>query len=81
MIENNAAAIRALQPVADKIATLTYDQASHFQFDHNIDVLHIRAMSRLYGDQWFDIVRLLKQSPATAVSSATVIYSKRCLVD
>lgn len=67
MIENNAAAIRVMQPVADKIEVMTYQQAAEFKFDHTVDVLHIRAMSRLYGDQWYDIVRLLKRNPATAV--------------
>ncbi|KMS64823.1 hypothetical protein BVRB_042300, partial [Beta vulgaris subsp. vulgaris] len=67
MIENNAAAIRVLQPLNDRISTLTSEQAAAFKLDNSVDILHIRAMARIYGDAWYDIVRLLKQIPATAI--------------
>eukprot|EP00474_Spongospora_subterranea_P001514 CRZ01972.1 hypothetical protein [Spongospora subterranea] len=68
MIENNAAAIRVLQPLHDRVETMTAEQAAAFKLDDSVDILHIRAMARIYGDAWYDIVRLLKQIPATAIS-------------
>ncbi|CEO94948.1 hypothetical protein PBRA_003761 [Plasmodiophora brassicae] len=67
MIENNAAAIRVLQPLCDKIEVLTLEQASAFKLDNSVDILHIRAMARIYGDAWYDIIRLLRLNPSTAI--------------
>lgn len=38
------------------------------RINENMDVLHVRAIARIYGEQGYEVVELLNQSPAAAVS-------------
>ncbi len=67
VIENNASTIRVLEPYAAKISVLSTEQAARLKLGDSLDTLHIRSIIRLYGEQGFDAVELLKRSPATAV--------------
>jgi paired amphipathic helix protein Sin3a len=67
VVENNAATIRVLEPFAQKLSTLTSEQAARLKLGDALDILHIRSIIRLYGEQGYDVIELLKRSPATAI--------------
>ena len=85
LIEQNAAAIRVLEPIVADIQQLTADQRKRcamfeqsewsskrlnrlhtlhrIRINENMDILHVRAIARVYIDQGFD-VRALTPSRA-----------------
>lgn len=71
IIENNADAIRVLESVQRRLARMTADEATKFQLDDTLggtsEVLHRKAVQRIYGDRAADIIDGLKKSPAVAV--------------
>ena len=66
LIENNLSAINVLKPTMDKLAEITSEEAKRLRLT-NLDILHVRAIARLYEDHGFEIVKYLQESPAVAV--------------
>mmetsp|Transcript_21997 Transcript_21997/g.42715 ORF Transcript_21997/g.42715 Transcript_21997/m.42715 type:complete len:1011 (+) Transcript_21997:60-3092(+) len=67
VIENNAAAIRILEPLEQKIEEMTPEQAKAFALPDDLDILHIRAIARVYGDHGYQIIDLLRKNPSVAI--------------
>jgi paired amphipathic helix protein Sin3a len=70
-IENNASAIRALQPLAEEIDALRASE-SEFQWQFRLDrrslgVLHLKAIARVYGGYGKAMLELLRKNPAGAI--------------
>lgn len=68
ILENNAAAIRVLDQIIEQARKLPQEQAHRMRLTTNVDILHVRAIARVYGEQGYEVVELLKRSPATAAS-------------
>lgn len=68
LIENNSAAIRVLEPLNDQIAIMPPEAAKRVRLPDTIDILHIRSIARVYGDQGYEMVEMLNKSPAVAVN-------------
>lgn len=66
LIENNAAAIRVLEPLVDQIAAMPPEQAKRVRLPDTIDILHIRAIARVYAEQGYEMVELLNKAPTVA---------------
>ena len=45
---------------------MSAEQAKRMRLSKNVDILHIRAIARLYDEQGYEVVELLKRSPAIA---------------
>lgn len=70
-IEQNASAIRALRPIADRIMGMTAEEKANFRLDEeSLGQIHYRAVEKIYGDRGPNIVELLKKNPAVAVPVA-----------
>jgi len=67
VIENNASAIRILEPLEKDIQIMTPDQAKSFVLPKSVDILHVRAIARMYGDHGYQIIDLLKKNPTVAI--------------
>jgi paired amphipathic helix protein Sin3a len=66
LIENNSAAIRMLEPLVALAVGLPQDRPKVVPLSPQFDILHIRAIARAYGDHGYEIIDLLKRSPAAA---------------
>jgi paired amphipathic helix protein Sin3a len=73
LIENNAAAIRVLEPIAEQAAVMSPEQSIRLKLGENIDTLHLRAITRVYADSAYEIIELLQKSPA---ATAKIILSR-----
>ena len=61
VIENNAAAIRVLEPLAEEIAALQAAEPTVWQFrldSRSLGVLHLKAISRIYGDHGAEMLEV-----------------------
>jgi histone deacetylase complex regulatory component SIN3 len=72
VIENNAATIRVLEPLAEEIATLreATSKATVWQFRldrRSLGVVHLKAIARVYGEHGTEILELLRKNPADAI--------------
>lgn len=70
IIENNAAAIHVLEDIIEECKALedAPNPTDKFKLTSNLDILHIRAIARVYGEQGqgHGMVELLRQTPAIA---------------
>ncbi|XP_064596113.1 paired amphipathic helix protein Sin3b-like isoform X2 [Liolophura sinensis] len=71
VIETNLAAIRVLEAVQKKLGRMTSEEAAKFRLDNSLggysEVLHRKAIQRIYGDKAPDIIDGLKKNPVVAV--------------
>jgi len=67
VIENNASAIRVLEPLEEKIEKMTPKEALAYKLPKSLDILHIRAIARMYGDHGYQIIDLLNKNPTVAI--------------
>jgi len=67
VIENNASTIRVLEPIAKQLADLSTEDAKGYELPDTVDILHIRSISRIYGEHGYEVIELLKTSPATCI--------------
>src|SRR4051812_46609225 len=67
LIEQNSSAIRVLEPLNDQISSMPSEQAKRVRLPDHMDILHIRAIARVYGEQGYEMVELLNKSPHLAV--------------
>ncbi|KAM9375855.1 LOW QUALITY PROTEIN: SIN3 transcription regulator family member Aa [Pholidichthys leucotaenia] len=71
VLETNLATIRVLETVQRKLSRLSAEEQAKFRLDNTLggssEVIHRKAIQRLYGDKASDIIDGLKKNPAVAV--------------
>lgn len=71
VIETNSAVIKVLETVQKKLSRMSPEESAKFKLDNCLggtsEVLHRKAIHRLYGDKAGDIIDGLKKNPIVAV--------------
>lgn len=71
VIESNLSTIKVLEGVQKKMARMNSEEAAKFRLDNTLggssEVLHRKAIQRIYGDKSPDIIDGLKKNPVVAV--------------
>ncbi|XP_046897367.1 paired amphipathic helix protein Sin3a-like isoform X2 [Hypomesus transpacificus] len=71
VLETNLATIRALETVQKRISRMSAEEQIKFRLDNSMggcsDVIHRKAIQRIYGDKASDIIDGLKRNPAVSV--------------
>lgn len=80
VLEANLATIRALETVQRRLSRMSADEQLRFKLDNTMggssEVIHRKAIQRIYGDKAHDIIDGLHRNPAVSVP----IVLKRFLV-
>lgn len=80
VLETNLAAIRVLESVQRKLSRMSAEEQAKFRLDNTLggssEVVHRKAIQRIYGDKAPDIIDGLKKNPAVSVP----IVLKRCQI-
>ncbi|XP_030622002.1 paired amphipathic helix protein Sin3a isoform X2 [Chanos chanos] len=71
VLETNLATIRVLETVQKKLSRMSAEEQAKFRLDNTIggssEVIHRKAIQRIYGDKAPDIIDGLKRNPAISV--------------
>ncbi|XP_071141100.1 paired amphipathic helix protein Sin3a-like isoform X1 [Mytilus edulis] len=71
VIESNLSTIKVLEGVQKKMSRMNSEEAAKFRLDNTLggssEVLHRKAIQRIYGDKSPDIIDGLKKNPVVAV--------------
>uniref|UniRef100_A0A8C1D007 Paired amphipathic helix protein Sin3a n=1 Tax=Cyprinus carpio carpio TaxID=630221 RepID=A0A8C1D007_CYPCA len=71
VLETNLATIRVLEAVQKRISRMSAEEQAKFRLDNTIggssEVIHRKAIQRIYGDKAPDIIDGLKTNPAVSV--------------
>lgn len=71
VLETNLATIRALETVQRRLSRMSAEEQLRFRLDNSLggssEVIHRKAVQRIYGDKAPDIIDGLKKNPAVAV--------------
>ncbi|KAJ3593367.1 hypothetical protein NHX12_005702 [Muraenolepis orangiensis] len=71
VLETNLATIRALEAVQRRMSRMPAEEQLRFRLDNTMggcsEVIHRKAIQRIYGDKALDIIDGLKKSPAVCV--------------
>ncbi|CAF98397.1 unnamed protein product, partial [Tetraodon nigroviridis] len=71
VLETNLAAIRALETVQRKLSRMSAEEQAKLRLDNALggssEVIHRKAIQRIYGDKAPDIIDGLKKNPAVSV--------------
>ncbi|OCT87071.1 hypothetical protein XELAEV_18020764mg [Xenopus laevis] len=71
VLETNLATIRVLETVQKKLSRLSAEDQAKFRLDNTLggtsEVIHRKALQRIYADKAADIIDGLKKNPAVAV--------------
>ncbi|XP_029963033.1 paired amphipathic helix protein Sin3a-like isoform X1 [Salarias fasciatus] len=71
VLETNLATIRALETVQRRISRMSAEEQLRFKLDNTMggssEVIHRKAIQRIYGDKAADIIDGLKRNPAVSV--------------
>ncbi|MEQ2188587.1 Paired amphipathic helix protein Sin3a [Goodea atripinnis] len=71
VIETNLATIRVLETVQRKLSRMSAEEQAKFRLDNTLggfsEVIHRKAIQRIYGDKAPDILDGLKKNPAVSV--------------
>nr|XP_040052546.1 paired amphipathic helix protein Sin3a-like [Gasterosteus aculeatus aculeatus] len=71
VLEANLATIRALETVQRRISRMSAEEQLRFKLDNALggssEVIHRKALQRIYGDKAHDIIDGLKKNPAASV--------------
>ncbi|MEQ2168517.1 hypothetical protein GOODEAATRI_015298 [Goodea atripinnis] len=71
VLENNLATIRALETVQRRLSRMSAEEQLRFRLDNTMggssEVIHRKAIQRIYGDKAPDIIDGLKRNPAVSV--------------
>lgn len=71
MLEANLATIRALETVQRKLSRMSSEEQLHFKLDNTMggssEVIHRKAIQRIYGEKAHDIIDGLSKNPAACV--------------
>ncbi|XP_060770363.1 SIN3 transcription regulator family member Aa isoform X1 [Neoarius graeffei] len=71
VLETNLATIRVLESVQKKLSRMSAEEQAKFRLDNTLggtsEVIHRKAIHRIYGDKALDIIDGLKKNPAASV--------------
>lgn len=71
VLESNLCTIRCLETVLAKINAMTPAEVNKFKLDNSLggtsEIIHLKAIQRIYGEKARDFVEALKTNPAVAV--------------
>ncbi|XP_072236154.1 paired amphipathic helix protein Sin3a-like isoform X2 [Leuresthes tenuis] len=71
VLETNLATIRVLETVQRRLSRMSAEEQVRFRLDNTIggssEVIHRKAIQRIYGDKAHDIIDGLKRNPAVSV--------------
>uniref|UniRef100_UPI00358E3ACD paired amphipathic helix protein Sin3a-like n=1 Tax=Myxine glutinosa TaxID=7769 RepID=UPI00358E3ACD len=71
VLETNLSTIRVLENVQKKLSRLTLEEQSHLHLDDCLggtsEVIHCKALQRIYGDKAAEVIAGLKQNPANSI--------------
>ncbi|KAI4878092.1 hypothetical protein NFI96_027888 [Prochilodus magdalenae] len=71
VLETNLATIRVLETVQKRLSRMSAEEQAKFKLDNTIggssEVIHRKAIQRIYGDKAADIIDGLKRNPAVSV--------------
>uniref|UniRef100_A0AAY4D082 Paired amphipathic helix protein Sin3a n=1 Tax=Denticeps clupeoides TaxID=299321 RepID=A0AAY4D082_9TELE len=71
VLETNLATIRVLETVQKKLSRMSAEEQAKFHLDNTLggssEVIHRKAIQRIYGDKAPDIIDGLKRNPAVSV--------------
>ncbi|XP_077324912.1 paired amphipathic helix protein Sin3a isoform X3 [Lithobates pipiens] len=71
VLETNLATIRVLESIQKKLSRLSAEDQAKFRLDNTLggtsEVIHRKALQRIYADKAADIIDGLKKNPAVAV--------------
>ncbi|XP_024137206.1 SIN3 transcription regulator family member Aa [Oryzias melastigma] len=71
VLETNLATIRVLETVQRKLSRMSAEEQAKFRLDNTLggssEVIHRKAIQRIYGDKAADILDGLKKNPAVSV--------------
>uniref|UniRef100_H2L901 SIN3 transcription regulator family member Aa n=1 Tax=Oryzias latipes TaxID=8090 RepID=H2L901_ORYLA len=71
VLETNLATIRVLETVQWKLSRMSAEEQAKFRLDNTLggssEVIHRKAIQRIYGDKAADIIDGLKKNPAVSV--------------
>uniref|UniRef100_A0AAQ5X4L2 SIN3 transcription regulator family member Aa n=1 Tax=Amphiprion ocellaris TaxID=80972 RepID=A0AAQ5X4L2_AMPOC len=71
VLETNLATIRVLETVQRKLSRMSAEEQAKFRLDNTLggssEVIHRKAIQRIYGDKAPDIIDGLKKNPAVSV--------------
>jgi histone deacetylase complex regulatory component SIN3 len=71
VLETNLATIRALETMQRRMSRMSAEEQLRFRLDNTMggcsEVIHHKAIQRIYGDKALDIIDGLKKSPAVCV--------------
>ncbi|XP_072258271.1 paired amphipathic helix protein Sin3a isoform X3 [Pyxicephalus adspersus] len=71
VLETNLATIRVLEAIQKKLSRLSAEDQAKFRLDNSLggtsEVIHRKALQRIYADKAADIIDGLKKNPAVAV--------------
>ncbi|XP_051545084.1 SIN3 transcription regulator family member Aa [Myxocyprinus asiaticus] len=71
VLETNLATIRVLELIQKKLSRMSAEEQAKFQLDNSLggssEIIHRKAIQRIYGDKALDIIDGLKKNPAVSV--------------
>uniref|UniRef100_A0AAQ6AF94 Paired amphipathic helix protein Sin3a n=1 Tax=Amphiprion ocellaris TaxID=80972 RepID=A0AAQ6AF94_AMPOC len=71
VLETNLATIRALETVQRRLSRMSAEEQLRFKLDNTLggssEVVHRKAIQRIYGDKAHDVIDGLKRNPAVSV--------------
>uniref|UniRef100_A0A8C2GVA1 Paired amphipathic helix protein Sin3a n=1 Tax=Cyprinus carpio TaxID=7962 RepID=A0A8C2GVA1_CYPCA len=71
VLETNLATIRVLEVVQKKLSRMSAEEQAKFRLDNTLggcsEIIHRKAIQRIYGDKALDIIDGLKKNPAVSV--------------
>lgn len=71
MLETNASTIKVLENLTAKMTKMKPEEIAKFRLDNSLggcsEIIHLKAVQRIYGDKSKDFIEGLKQNPQVAV--------------
>ncbi|XP_019864517.1 PREDICTED: paired amphipathic helix protein Sin3a [Amphimedon queenslandica] len=71
VLETNLSTIKVLEAIQKKMSRMSPETLNHFTLDNRLggfsEVIHRKAIHRIYGDKATDIIEGLKRNPAVAI--------------
>jgi paired amphipathic helix protein Sin3a len=67
IIEANADVLLTLKRVQDDLNLLPFEDLSRYPIESKFNQVQLKAVARLYGDQWYEVMVQLKENPGRTV--------------
>ena len=74
VIEVNSSTIMALTPVIKQIQDSTTEQLKSFKLEDGLDILHLRAIERIYGEKGSLVLQGINKNPVVAVPIVFTLF-------